>query len=243
MLTNFPACYKLTRQNEGGNSDDPADRGGKTSRGITKAAYDKYRLAVGLPKRDVYLMTEDEALDIYRTGYWDPIGGNSLPIGVDYAGYDWCVNSGQKPVIPVLKSTGNMTPAARVKAICAKRTSFVNAIKDFAKFRKGVLARVARVEVDGVKMTLPAAAPTLMKANASVASQKADSAATKAKSVAIPTSVGAGGGASGIATTPTLGWEAWIGFGVMITALVLIVIYFIYEHQKHSARADAYAAA
>jgi lysozyme family protein len=44
--------------------------------------------------RDVRNLTLDQAKVIYRTKYWAKVKGDQLPPGVDYAVFDYGVNSG-----------------------------------------------------------------------------------------------------------------------------------------------------
>ena len=248
MRQNFPAANALTRKDEGGNVDDKADRGGRTSRGVTQTTYDAFRKAKGQAKTDVYLMSEAECDEIYLTRYWVPSDCDQLAIGPDYAVHDFSVNSGVSRGKAAGVAAHNLPPVDAVKAICAKRTSFVNAIKDFAKFRKGVLNRVARVEAAGVKMALaiapatiyPGNMATVLKAEKTLATDKAKTYSTKATATAATTTpvIGAGGGAS-------IGehWWMWAGFGTLAVLAVLVVAYFIYNAKRHGARAEAYAAA
>lgn len=55
---------------EGGRVDDPADKGGRTNKGVTQRTYDAWRVDRGLPRRDVWEIVDHEVEEIYRTGYW-----------------------------------------------------------------------------------------------------------------------------------------------------------------------------
>lgn len=243
MRQNFPAANALTRKDEGGNVDDPQDKGGRTSRGVTQRVYDEYRRSKGQAKTDVYLMTEAECDDIYLTRYWLPSDCDQLAIGPDYAAYDYSVNSGVSRGKAAGIAAHNLPPVDAVKSICAKRTSFVNAIKNFAKFRKGVLNRVARVEAVGVKMALAAIPATVLSANPamvlkaekSLAIEKAKAADVKAKTTSLPA-------AAALPTTVAAPnhTTAFVVFAIFVV-LALIVTYFIYQAQRHKARAEAYA--
>lgn len=244
MRQNFAAANALTRKDEGGNVDDPADRGGRTSRGVTQRTYDDFRTKKGQAKTDVYLMTEAECDEIYLTRYWMPTDCDQLAIGPDYAAYDYSVNSGVSRGKAAGVAAHNLPPVDAVKAICAKRTSFVNAIKNFAKFRKGVLARVARVEAAGVKMALAASGSAHVVSNMMVermhADDKAVASRTKATgttATAVPT-VGAGAAAG-----PGDHWLAWGAIGLVAVLAVLLIAYFVYNAKKHEHRAEAYGAA
>jgi lysozyme family protein len=247
MRQNFAAANALTRKDEGGNVDDPADRGGRTSRGVTQRTYDDFRTKKGQPKTDVYLMTEAECDEIYLTRYWIPTDCDQLAIGPDYAAYDYSVNSGPARGKAAGVAAHNLPPVDAVKAICAKRTSFVNAIKNFAKFRKGVLARVARVEAAGVKMALFASPTTsaidtviAIKAEKTLAANKAkiyNTKATGTTATAVPT-VGAGA-----AVGPGDHWLDWGAIGLVAVLAVLLIAYFVYNVKKHEHRAKAYGEA
>lgn len=50
---------------EGGYVNDPADSGGETNKGVTKATYDGYRKEKGLPTRSVREITDEEIKEIY----------------------------------------------------------------------------------------------------------------------------------------------------------------------------------
>lgn len=50
---------------EGGYVNDPADSGGETNKGVTKATYDGYRRKKGLPIRNVREITDTEIKEIY----------------------------------------------------------------------------------------------------------------------------------------------------------------------------------
>lgn len=59
---------------EGGWSNDPADKGGPTMKGITLAVYTSYRAKKGRPtpsQKDLKNITEEEWKDILKSMYWD----------------------------------------------------------------------------------------------------------------------------------------------------------------------------
>lgn len=248
MRTNFPPSYALTRQYEGGNVDDKADRGGRTSRGVTQATYDVYRKSKGLAKRDVFTMTETEAQEVYLSGYWIPTECDMLAVGVDFAAWDYSVNSGTRRGRAAGAKTLKMTPGAAVSAICAERTSFVNAIKNFSKFRKGVLGRVARVEAEGLKMVGRAAGQpetyvaSSMRLEALAAEKKSKSAgvkATAATSTATPATIAAPAAAVGQHTSMTV----LVVLGLIAVIAAVVGAYFAYHATRHKARADAFGTA
>jgi len=94
MKENYDQALKWVLEHEGGYSNHPADKGGETNRGITWQTYDDYRRLKGLPKRSVKLIEDHEVHEIYRKQYANVIRFNELPEGLDYAVFDFAVNSG-----------------------------------------------------------------------------------------------------------------------------------------------------
>ncbi|MDO9414013.1 MAG: glycosyl hydrolase 108 family protein [Pseudolabrys sp.] len=90
---NFSAALARLLQHEGGYTNHPSDPGGPTNFGITIHDYRKYVKAGGTAA-DVKAMSLGEANRIYRTKYWDAQRCDDLPAGVDYAVFDYGVNSG-----------------------------------------------------------------------------------------------------------------------------------------------------
>lgn len=93
MTDRFGICLPFTLKQEGGNSNDPHDPGGRTHNGIIQREYDKYRRSKGLPLQSVYSASDAEVSDIYRNQYWLP-HCPSLPPGVDLSFFDNAVNEG-----------------------------------------------------------------------------------------------------------------------------------------------------
>lgn len=164
MRDNFAASLALTLVYEGGFSDNPHDPGGATMCGVTQRVYDEDRDARKLPRRSVRLSTEAERASIYRRRYWDPCSGDWLMPGVDYAVFDFAVNSGVRRSIRTLQhivgctEDGVMGPAtqqcvrryvatyqatALTDAICVARLQFLRSLPTFATFGNGWTARVA----------------------------------------------------------------------------------------------------
>jgi len=93
MEANFRQALKWVLQSEGGNDDDPADHGGRTSRGITQREDNAYRHMAGLPLIDVWQEKQEIIEDIYHKSYWMPYCP-TMPPGVDYIFFDCSVLSG-----------------------------------------------------------------------------------------------------------------------------------------------------
>lgn len=90
----YRPSLQLMLAHEGGYVNHPADPGGATNKGVTQRVYDNYRRRKGLALRSVRHIEQHEVEDIYRSSYWNEIKGDDLPAGLDYAVFDYCVNSG-----------------------------------------------------------------------------------------------------------------------------------------------------
>lgn len=158
MKSNFDKSLKYTLAWEGGYSDHPDDPGGKTNFGVTAAVYNAYRRAKGLPIRHVREITMAEVKDIYKRQYWDRVQGDRLPVGLDYAMFDYAVNSGVARAASALQEVlglkrdgvvGEITlskiPDEQervVEALCRQRYAFVRRLSTWKSFGKGWTRRI-----------------------------------------------------------------------------------------------------
>lgn len=174
--SSYNAALARLLAHEGGYTNHPSDPGGPTNFGITIADYRKY-VKAGATAPDVRTMTADEAKTIYRARYWDAQRCDDLPAGVDYAVFDYGVNSGigrsGKVLRRVLslpdtthKVSDDVIAAARradaktlVAAICDERLRFLKALKTWPVFGKGWGRRVAEVRSAALAMAAQATAP------------------------------------------------------------------------------------
>jgi lysozyme family protein len=163
-----PALARLLAD-EGGYSNHPADPGGATNFGIAIADYRKY-VKPGATAADVCAMKVEDAKAIYRVKYRDAQRCDDLPAGVDYAVFDYGVNSGighsGKVLRRLLKLPDTISPvndaviaAARaadaktlVTAFCDERLRFLQSLKTWAVFGKGWRRRVAEVKAAALAM-------------------------------------------------------------------------------------------
>ena len=81
-------------EEEGGWSDHPADRGGKTMYGVTQGTYTAWRKKRGRPEASVRSLSKAEAREIYENEYWNAAGCDRLPWPISYLTFDAAVNSG-----------------------------------------------------------------------------------------------------------------------------------------------------
>ena len=183
--SSYDAALARLLVHEGGYSNHPADPGGPTNFGITITDYRQY-VKPGATATDVRAMTVGEAKRIYRDKYWRAQRCDELPAGVDYAVFDYGVNSGVgrsgKVLRRCLKSADNRSvvtdaviAAARaadakalIVSICDERLRFLQSLKTWSVFGKGWDARVAEVKAYALQLASGACAPAAAPAAASV---------------------------------------------------------------------------
>lgn len=76
--SSFDRFFAFARKWEGGLSDDPDDRGGRTNLGVTQAAYNHFLKRTGQPSRPVDRITEAEVRDIYYHDYFKAVGADKI---------------------------------------------------------------------------------------------------------------------------------------------------------------------
>ena len=106
MKNNFDKCLHMLLEHEGGYVNNKHDKGGMTNLGVTKRVYDKWigRESTEQEMRD---LTPDDVAPIYKKNYWDRVKGDLLPSGLDWACFDWAVNSGSgRPAKAVQRAVG-----------------------------------------------------------------------------------------------------------------------------------------
>jgi len=112
-IDNFKKSLSFVLLDEGGNDDDPADHGGRTSRGITQREYTAWLSEQGLQDKDVWTSTDQDIEEIYRTEYWNPYCDN-FPSGIDYMYFDMAVNAGPHRAAVLLQRTLGINEDGRV---------------------------------------------------------------------------------------------------------------------------------
>jgi len=163
MQNNFTKSLALVLKHEGGYSNHPKDPGGATMRGVTQRVYDAYRRRSGAPQRPVRVIEDREIQDIYKRQYWDAVRADELPDGLDYAMFDYAVNSGPVRAIKDLqrvmgeKVDGHVgqimldaikehDPLDLISALCQRRLAFLKRLRTWSAFGKGWARRVDDVE-------------------------------------------------------------------------------------------------
>ena len=93
MNQNFDKCMEMLLHHEGGFVNHPSDPGGMTNLGVTKSTWDHF-YGDDIDEERMRNITVDDVKPLYKTNYWDRCRCGDLPSGVDWAVFDWAVNSG-----------------------------------------------------------------------------------------------------------------------------------------------------
>jgi len=168
MNRNWDKCFDLVIVNEGGYVDNPADPGGATNWGCTKAVWEQY-IGHEVSKEDIRNLTKEDVKPLYKRNYWDAIHGDALPSGLDYCLFDCAINSGVgratkfiQEIVGVFAdgAIGNNTVTAinqmntvtMINEFSDKRQAFLETLKTFPVFGKGWTKRVTEVRIKSLEM-------------------------------------------------------------------------------------------
>ena len=99
----FPACLDFTLANEGGFSDNPADPGGATFKGITLASLRDYWGDPDATVEDLRGLDPETISWFYQQRFWSPMQCGVLPAGIDLMIFDHGVNVGKARPVPMMQ--------------------------------------------------------------------------------------------------------------------------------------------
>ena len=157
MNQNFDKCMTMLLEHEGGFVNHPSDPGGMTNLGITQNTYNEFH-GIRLDEQGMRDLTVADVTPIYRRNYWDRCRCPDLPSGVDWAVFDWAVNSGTgrsaKALQRAVEATedgviGNITlmkvnaldPINIINRLAVYREEFYRSLSTFDTFGRGWLRR------------------------------------------------------------------------------------------------------
>lgn len=155
MSDKFTKFINRVLSHEGGYSNHPADKGGETNWGITKrtAMLNGYT-------GDMRVLNREQAIEIYRSAFWQRYGCERLPESVAFQFLDTCINHGYGNAARMLQRAvgvaddgiiGNITVAAInvmpendvLLRFNAERIRFFTRLSTFNTFGRGWMRRVA----------------------------------------------------------------------------------------------------
>lgn len=153
MQNNFDKCLEMLLHHEGGYVNDSRDSGGMTNLGVTKRVYDKW-IDRESTEEEMRNLTPEDVSPIYKKNYWDRVKGDLLPSGLDWACFDWAVNSGSgRPAKAVQRAVGatvdgaigkntvalvmEKDPEFIIDYVYTVRKSFYEGLDDYKHFGRG----------------------------------------------------------------------------------------------------------
>jgi len=165
---NFDEAFALMLQHEGGFVKHPADPGGMTNLGVTRRVWSEY-IGAQADEAVMRALTPEMVKPFYRKRYWNGCRCDDLPSGIDYAVFDFAVNSGPHRAVVVLqqvlglRADGIVGP--RTIATCEMlsqptllydyadaREKFLRSLPTFGDFGRGWIARVESVREQSEEM-------------------------------------------------------------------------------------------
>lgn len=170
MISNWNKSFNLVVQSEGGFSDDirdpgnrlPDGRSGCTMWGCTQTNWEAY-VGHKVTHDDMRALTKEDVKPLYKAKYWDAVAGDQLPLGVDYAAFDFAINAGPKQCRILMqralgvaddgafgpRTLGAIQAANKTDLLhkfSAVKIEFYKALDNFPTYGKGWLNRVENVE-------------------------------------------------------------------------------------------------
>jgi lysozyme family protein len=168
MISNWDQSFELVIKSEGGFTDNPKDPGnhlpdgreGCTMLGCTQTNWEKY-IGHQVTKEDMKLLKKEDVKPLYKKDYWDAVRADDLPVGMDYAAFDFAINAGPAASRKMIQRAIGVTAdgvfgPATMKAIneadnfiekfSQAKTNFYKSLKTFDTFGVGWLKRVAEVQ-------------------------------------------------------------------------------------------------
>ena len=139
-MDNFARCFAFTLSAEGGFTkvaSDPGNwTGGVVGRGELRGT--KYGIsAAAYPGLDIENISDQDAEDIYRRDYYEPLQGEKLKLPVVLVLFDGAVNAGLRRAVIWLQQAANLTADG---VLGAQTLAAVNAA-DAPALAREVLAR------------------------------------------------------------------------------------------------------
>jgi lysozyme family protein len=168
MNSNWEKSFEMMLKSEGGYVNNPADPGGMTNLGVTKATWENW-VGRASDEAEMRNLTPEKVAPLYKNKFWDMCRCDDLPSGVDYLVFDFAVNAGPGRSAKILQTAvgatpdggiGPMTLAAvakydaneLVEKFSQAKEDFYRSLPTFGTFGKGWLNRVADVKLKASSM-------------------------------------------------------------------------------------------
>ena len=103
MKDNFADALTALLIHEGGYANNPADPGGMTNLGVTALTWAMW-VGHDVNEKQMRALTPSIVAPLYRRKFWDACRADELISGLDYAVFDYAVNSGVGRAIKALQN-------------------------------------------------------------------------------------------------------------------------------------------
>ena len=171
MKDNFADALTALLIHEAGFVDNKDDPGGMTNLGVTAETWAMW-VGHDVNEKQMRALTPSIVAPLYKRKYWDACRADELISGLDYAVFDYAVNSVVGRAIKALQNCVGVAPdggfgtttmaavsqfkgdAAKtlVEEYCDNRLQFLKSLKTFPVFGKGWEKRVNEVKAMSLKM-------------------------------------------------------------------------------------------
>lgn len=245
MDRNFARALPLVLKHEGGWADHPRDPGGATNKGVTLATFRAY-VKPGGTKDDLRKITDEQVATVYYQQYWAAVQAHMLPSGVDYAVFDFAVNSGPARAAKYLQkvvgvtqdgkvgpktiaAAEKMNSTALINRLCDDRLAFLKRIKSKGKrlwdtFGKGWARRVADVRKHAVAMVGDPADVEVIPVDKPTVPVAVDKEVKKQTNWWQWLTGLVGSGGVGLGAVLGADWEAIVAFGVIMLVVLAAIL-------------------
>jgi lysozyme family protein len=176
MRSNYDKCFELVIKSEGGFTNDQRDKGnhlpdgreGCTMLGCTQANWENY-IGKKVTQEEMKQLRPDDVKPLYKRDYFDAVKGDELPIGVDYAAFDFAINAGPNASRKLIQTALGVTadgvfgPATLnaiqkvdgeelLKKFTEAKIKFYQNLSNFNVYGVGWLKRCGDVQLIALKM-------------------------------------------------------------------------------------------
>lgn len=240
MDRNFQRALKLVLKHEGGYVDHPQDPGGATNKGVTIATFRRY-VKADATKADLRNITDEQVAAVYYKHYWAAVLAHRLPSGVDYAVFDFAVNSGPARAVKYLqavvgakidgrvgpetiKAVEAMWAADIVNRLCDRRMAFLRNLKTWGTFGKGWTRRVTDVRAQALAWVGSPADVEKVEVPKPMVPEAVDD-QVKEKTGRWQWLTGLfGGGGLGIGALAGFNWQTIVAGGAVVIVMLIVIL-------------------